>query len=376
MTQRCAYMNCGWSGPMSNAVVAAMSEQIEREASLGPEAGGVMNESQRAIAGRLREATATLLGADPAEVAITGNTTQGMNAALNGVGAGAGDVVVTTNIEHGGGIIPAYYLRERVGVDLRIVPIGASDSRGEIVERFSKAMEGGARAVLLSEISYATGQLLPLAEIVRLAHERGAVVIADGAQTAGQCPVDVQALGVDAYAITPHKWLCGPDGLGMLYVRRERIPQLQPTMLGLGEAVSYDDSGFFALDGARMSKFEVSTLSSALMAGALAAIQQYQASGPAAVWERVRELSGYALQRFEGLAGVTIRSARAAEARTGLFVFTVDGVDPDAVVSALREGGVVGRRTKDRDTARLCFHVYNTEAEIDRAAEIVARGFS
>lgn len=371
VTKRHAYMNCGWSGPLSNAVADAMRERVELETSLGPETGGVMNESASALSSELRAAAETLLGATPGSVAITANTTQGMNLALNGVGAGAGDVVVTTSVEHGGGIIPVYRLREASGVEMRIVPITAEDSAQTVVDRFAEAIDGRTRAVVLSEISYSTGQVLPVAEIARMAHAHEALVIADAAQTAGQAPIDVQALDVDAYAITTHKWLCGPDGMGMLYVRPERVGAIEPVMLGLGEAVQFDTAGSFALDASRVSKFEVSTRSGPLMAGALAAIRQHLDSGPEAVWERVRGLGRAALSRFERIPGVKIESSLRAETQSGLFLFSVNGVDPEVVMGRLREGGVIGRRTKNGDSLRLCFHVYNTDEEIERAAELV-----
>ena len=298
VTRHYAYMNCGWSGPLSTPVIEAMQDRLTLELAQGPTTRAVLDHRLECVE-RLRAGAARLVGADVDEIAITGNTTGGINMAVNGLRLGPGDGVVTSSVEHSGGIVPAYYLRRR-GADLRIVPLGAADAPGEIVERFARAIDTRTRLVLLSEISYSTGQRLPLQEITALAHEHGAAVVVDGAQTAGHLPLDVHTLAVDAYAMTSHKWLCGPDGLGMLYVRRDRIPDLEPTMVGGRAAATYDFEGGFEPEREHVTKFEVSTVSPALIAGAAAAITLYLDSGPAAVWgprARALPLRGRTLRR-------------------------------------------------------------------------------
>jgi L-cysteine/cystine lyase len=107
--------------------------------------------------------------------------------------------------------------------------------------------------------------LLPLRQIVEMAHARGATVVVDGAQTAGHVPIDVRATGVDAYAIPSHKWLCGPDGIGMLYVRRDRIADIDPVKVSMRAAASYDFDGHFEPQRNQVTKFEVSTMSTPTM---------------------------------------------------------------------------------------------------------------
>jgi len=193
--QSVAYMNCGWSGPVSRPVVEAMRRRLGDELRLGPATQGRMGEARQALADRLRAASASLLGVDADEIAITPNTTEGMNIGILGMDLGPDDRVVTSSGEHAGGILPAYHLRRRRGVDLRIVPIAATDSRAAMIDRFDAAIDHRTRLVALSEISFSTGQVLPLKEIVDLAHRRGALVVGDGAQTAGQSPLSLLRLG-------------------------------------------------------------------------------------------------------------------------------------------------------------------------------------
>ena len=249
-----------------------------------------------------------------------------------------------------------------------------ADAPGEIVERFARAIDRRTRLVLLSEISYSTGQRLPLQEITALAHAHGAAVVVDGAQTAGHLPLDVHTLAVDAYAMTSHKWLCGPDGLGMLYVRRDRIPDLEPTMVGGRAAATYDFEGGFEPEREHVTKFEVSTVSPALIAGAAAAITLYLDSGPAAVWDRVRVLCRYAEERFDAIPDVRVVSPRAEATRSGLFLFSVPQHDAARLSTYLeQDAAVVCRSVSQLNAVRLSLHVYNTEEEIDRAAAAIGR---
>ncbi|MEX2032226.1 MAG: aminotransferase class V-fold PLP-dependent enzyme, partial [Dehalococcoidia bacterium] len=210
--------------------------------------------------------------------------------------------------------------------------------------------------------------------LIERAHDVGAVMVVDGAQTAGHIPIDVHASGVDAYAVPSHKWLCGPDGLGLLYVRKDRIADLDPVKVGGRAAASYDFEGAFEPKRDDILKFEVSTMSTPTAAGMVASIEQYLGHGPQAVWDRVRALTEYAERRFEGIPRVEVTSPRSQETRTGLFLFKAGDLDPTALAPWLwSEGEIVCRSVKQAGSVRLSLHVYNNEADIDRTAEYVER---
>ena len=372
-TKRYRYLNAGFSGARTTAVGDAMKRRIDLEEEYGPTTKNVMDD-RADLTKRLRVAAAQMMGADVDEIAITQNTTEGVNIGVNGVSLKSGDRVVTTNIEHGGGMIPAYWTRRKYGTEVTIVPIENDNGSGEMIERFDQAIDDRTRLVILSEISYASGQTLPLAEIVKLSHARGATVVVDGAQTGGHIPIDAHALGVDVYAIPSHKWLCGPDGLGMLYVRRDRIADLDPVKVSGRAAASYDFAGHFEAKQGDVTKFEVSTNSTPVVAGTLVAVEQYLESGSQAVWDRVRALTRYAEDRIGGIAGVELTGGRTEATRSGLFFFAVPGVDPAFITGYLQgEAQVVCRSVKQVGSVRLSLHVYNTEVEVERVAELVAK---
>lgn len=365
------YLNSGWSGPMSEPVAAAMRDYLDLELRFGPTTRRVLAERTE-VDHRYRAAIARMIGAEPEEVAVTGNTTEGLNIAINGLSYKPGDGVVTTTIEHSSGVVPAYYLRERYGCELSFVACHADDSDGAIMERFAGAIDDRTRIVIISEISYSTGQLLPLAQIVELAHRHGAQVVVDGAQTAGHIPIDVRASNVDYYAFPSHKWLCGPDGLGAVFIRRDLIHALEPTKVGGHAASSYDLEGSFQPNRDDVTKFELSTTSGVLVAGSLAATEQYLESGPLAVFDRVRELNRYAEQRFIGIPKVTITSPTRDDARTGLFAFAVAGEEAARVSAYLQQQErVVSRYVHEFNAVRLSLHVFNSEADVDLVASVI-----
>jgi len=350
-----------------------MRRRIDLELADGPLTRHVQ-EDKVAITDRLREVGARLLGADVGEIALTGNTTEGVNIAVNGTAIHPGDRVVTTSIEHGGGMIPAYWAREKRGAELAIVRLSEQDGPGGVLEKFDQALGDRAAMVILSEISYATGQVLPMQRLVELAHDRGATVIVDGAQTAGHIPLDVHAMGVDAYAVPSHKWLCGPDGFGLLYVRKDRIADIDPVKVSGRLAAEYNFEGKFVPKTDDIAKFEVSTMSAPVAAGTVAAIEQYLAHDPQAAWDRVRELTAIAERRFEGIPGVEIASPRSEDCRSGLFFFRPTGHAPADVVAWLWDhGNVVCRAVPQAGAVRLSLNVYNNEDDIEHTAALVER---
>jgi len=374
--ERTTYLNCGFSGPLSLDVAAAMQRRLDLEVQDGPLSRHVQ-EDKTAIMDRLRQAGARMMGADPEEIAVTGNTTEGVNIAVNGTALQPGDRVVTTSIEHGGGMIPAYWARERRGADLAIVQLSADDGPGAMIEKFDQALGDRAAMVIVSEISFATGQTLPMDSLIDLAHSRGATVIIDGAQTAGHIPIDVHASGVDAYAVPSHKWLCGPDGLGLLYVRKDRIADIDPVKVSGRLAKEYDFDGHFVPKTDDIAKFEVSTMSTPTAAGMLAAVDQYLEHGPEAVWNRVRELTATAEQRFARIPGAEVASPRSDETRSGLFLFRAGDLDPAGLVAWLwDEGRVVCRAVPQTKAVRLSLNVYNNEDDIERTATLVERAIA
>jgi selenocysteine lyase/cysteine desulfurase len=365
------YANSGWQGPAPRAVIEAVRRTFEME-SEAPTAPPV-NERRLDVFRQARAAMARLIGASPEEVTLQQNTTEGINIVTGGLGLKPGDEVITCSLEHPSVVVPFYYTREKFGAGCKVVRLSAGDSDAEVLAKFEEAMTPATRLVMLSHVPYASGQVLPARGIADLAHERGAHVLLDVAQSAGQMPLDVRDLGCDFVAFPGHKWLLGPAGTGALYVRRDLIERLAPGRVGHRASESYNFRGDFRPKGDTIDKFELTTVSVPLLAGLVAAVEFIEGIGPHAIWERTRHLGRYATHRLGRLPDLRFVSARDEESvGSGLVSFSLPNVPPAVLTACLWERGrVVARTVPDAACSRLSLHVFNTEAEVDRALEIV-----
>ena len=212
------YLNTGSLGPIPAEAAAAMAEVAERELRVGRAHVDAFPESLERMA-EARAAVAAVLTTDPSTIAITHSATDGINAVAAAIDWAPGDVAVTTRLEHPGGLGPLYALRAR-GIETRFVDIGGGDDDERTLREIDAALSGRVRLFVVSHVAWTTGAILPVAALVELAHQRGAIVVIDGAQSVGAVAVDVEAIGADAYAVAGQKWLLGPEGMGALHVRR------------------------------------------------------------------------------------------------------------------------------------------------------------
>jgi L-cysteine/cystine lyase len=239
-------LNTGSVGPLPAETAAAMAEMADLERDRGRADFPYYLELVQRI-DEARAGVAAVLGADLDEIALTHATTDGMNTGTWSLDWAPGDVAVTTTHEHAGGLGPLYALQQRLGVVLRFAEFDGSASEAEVLAAFDRAIVPGTRLVSTSHVLWTTGMVMPIERIAALAHERGAIVIVDGAQAAGAMPVRVGDLGVEMYSLPAQKWLLGPEGMGALWVRRDWIPNLRPTFASHFSFASYDSQGGYEL---------------------------------------------------------------------------------------------------------------------------------
>jgi len=238
--QEMTYVNTGWSGPSPRVAVDAIKERIDLEMTQGPTSPDVY-QSGREIQAKLRETFAQMVNASPEEICVTRNTTEGLNIVLNGLPWREGDEIITCDLEHSSVLIPAYYQQRRHGALVKVLPFAPDENQESILEKISAAISERTRLVFLSHVQYSSGLRMPVKEIRRLTKDRGALLLLDGAQAAGQVPLDMAEMDCDFYSLPAQKWLLGPEGVGALYIRRDLIPQVEPTYVAGRAVVSHTD---------------------------------------------------------------------------------------------------------------------------------------
>jgi L-cysteine/cystine lyase len=364
--ERVTYLNTGTSGPLPRAVTSAMAQAVLDQAA-SPRTGRAYSELVASTKQAGREAVAGLLGCLPTEIALTHNTTEGMNFVTLGVNWVQGDEAVTTNVEHPGALLPLWIVKERYGVTVKTADLmsGPSDPVDAVVRLFSSRT----KLVSLSHVSFSTGELLPVAEIAEAARQRGVLVLVDGAQSFGAMPLDVKALGADFYSVPGQKWLCGPEGTGALYSAQESVSQIRTTFASYGTVDGYNDYGGMLVkeDGRR---FEQGTMHLPDLVGQAAAAR-WLAEEVGEDWahERIRRLAEMARRRLSALDGVEVVTG---DRHVGLVTFGVGKADPELVVADLAGRGVLVRSIRRPYAVRMSLGFFNTESEVHTAVDALA----
>lgn len=336
-----AYLNAGTDGPLPAAAVAGAAAELRREA----ESGRAQRHFERRgeLTGLLRSAYAALLGCAAEDVALTTCTTEGMALVLDGTRFGPGDEILTSDEEHPGLLGGLAAVRERHGVAIRMVPLA------EIAESVGPRT----RLVACSHVGWMSGSLAPAA-----LGELDIPVLLDGAQGVGAVPVDVRALGCDAYAGAGQKWLCGPDGTGMLYVSPALREQLEVGRRGYANLAD-PGAGLDARLHEDARRFDALALSAETLACALGALRVLDEAGWPAIHARSRELASLLVERLRARGREV-----APRAQTTLVSFTSS--DPVAERGRLANQGVVLRDIPGRPWLRASVGAWNDEGDIER----------
>jgi selenocysteine lyase/cysteine desulfurase len=338
-----AYFNAGSNGPVPRPALDAVAESLRSQAEEGRGDRAHFEENSRRI-DELRGRIAALLGCETAEVALTGSTTDGVNAVLLGLDLQAGDDVLTSDEEHPGVLAPLAALRERRGVRVRVAPF--AELPGEVRPE--------TRLVACSHVSWRTGAVV---DAPRLA-ATDALVLLDGAQGLGAVPTDIGELGCEFYAASGQKWLCGPNGLGYLYVREELAKSLPPPWPNYG--VLADTTSPFELDlhpDAR--RFSIGFPAPHHVEWALAALEV---------------LEGASLARGQRLAArLAERLGDGVAPRGRSTLVSWEDADPEAAVERLRSDGFVVRHLPGTPYVRASVGAWNSEDEVERLAAAATR---
>ena len=345
--ERLAYFNAGSNGPVPQPALDAVAGSLRLQADEGRGDRAHFEENARRI-DELRMRIAGLLGCVTAEVALTGSTTDGVNAVLLALDLQAGDDVLTSDEEHPGVLGPLAALRDRRRVRVRRVP----------VEDLPSEVRPETKLVACSHVSWRTGRVVDAPALAAT----DALVLLDGAQGLGAVPTDVTELGCDFYAASGQKWLCGPNGLGYLYVPEALAAALPPPWPNYG--VLADSTSPFDLHlhpDAR--RFSIGFPAPHQIEWAHAALDALEEAGIDAVHARATELAAALAERLAGRVAPRGRST----------LVSWDDDDPEAAVERLRGEGFVVRHLPGTPYVRASVGAWNTEEEVVRLAAAATR---
>jgi cysteine desulfurase/selenocysteine lyase len=354
VTERWAYMNHAAVAPVSRRAAAAMQGAVEDVCRHGL----VHHRHWYQVYDGLRGAAARLVGADPGEIAILKNTTEGLAVVANGLDWRPGDVVVGVEGEFPANYYPWQNLEKR-GVKTRWVPQREGCIELEDLDRACQ----GARLLAISYVQYLGGFRIDLEAVGEICARRGCLFVLDAIQGLGVFPVDVRRAKIHALAADGHKWLLGPEGCAILYVASELIPQIEPVELGWWSVANRDYQARDSTPRPGAARYECGTLNTAGCYGLAAAIELLLEIGVERIGPRVASLAGRIAAGVVG-RGYRMLTRPEGEAASGIVAFRKDGVDAVAAVKHLGEQGIVVAPRSG--WIRASPHFYVSEEEVER----------
>jgi cysteine desulfurase/selenocysteine lyase len=373
------YLDSAASAQKPRAVIDAMAHAMTHSyANVHRGLHTLANETTEAYEAA-RRVVAGFIGADEQEIVFTKGGTEAINLVASGLGPSlkAGDEIVLSEMEHHANIVPWHFLRERQGIVLKFAPV-TDDGRLD-VDAFKGLLTGRTRVVALSHMSNVLGTVNPVAELTRLAHDAGALVLLDGCQAIVHQSVDVKALDVDFYVFSGHK-LYGPTGIGALYGKAERLAALPPYQGGgemIGnvtlEAITYADPPH---------RFEAGTPPILEAIGLGAAIDWLGGLDRDAIAAHEHALYARVRERLNGANWLTVLGE--APGKGAILSFTVEGAHAHDVAQILDRYGVavragthcaepLMRRFGVTSSARASFALYNTHEEADAFVDALTK---
>lgn len=368
------HFNNAGSALMPQPVLDATVAYLNEEAQIG---GYETADRQEARLERVYGAAAELLNCDPAEIAFIENATRAWDMAFYGIPLQAGDRILTARAEYASNVIAFLQVAEQRGVAVEVVP---STESGELsVAALEEMLDERVKLIAITHVPTNGGLVNPAAAIGKVARDAGALYLLDACQSVGQLPVDVQEIGCDMLSTTGRKYLRGPRGTGLLYVREEVLPILEPPMLDLHAATWTAPDQYVMRDDAR--RFENWERNYAGQVGLATALDYALGWGMDAIWARIQALANRLRAGLRAIPGVTVTDIGAEQG--GIVTFTVDGIPADAVKQALAEQAINVTTSSTSSTrfdmearglsllVRSSVHYYNDEAEVDRFCDAI-----
>ena len=371
-----------------NAAGSALPSQRTLDATLGhlkleAEIGGYeAADRARDTLNGFYPSVARLIGAQEGEIAFIENATRAWDMAFYSLDFKPGDRILTCVSEYSSNYISYLQVAKKTGAEIVVVP---DDKHGQIdLGALERAIDRRTKLVSISHVPTQGGLVQPAEAVGKITNDAGVMYILDACQSVGQLPVDVKRIGCDFLSMTGRKYLRGPRGTGFLYAKARTTSHIEPVFLDNHAARWTDDNAYTVVGDAK--RFENWERYFAGVIGMKAAADQANELGIDAIWTRLRELADGLRARLSTLKGVTLTDL--GQVKGAIVTFAVAGADHNALKMALRQKAInVSVSTQFssrldlkgrglRDVLRASVHVYNTEAELDRFVEELAKAYS
>jgi L-cysteine/cystine lyase len=358
------YFNYGGTGPMPKGAMDAIIQAQAQIQDIGPFSLDTYYWIQPQIA-KARNTISQTLNTPTSTITLTDNVTVGCNIAMWGIDWHPGDSILLSDSEHPGIVAAAQEIGRRFAVEILYCPIQATLNQGDPVQVIAQSLKPSTRLVVLSHILWNTGQVLPLDKIVEVCHENESLLLIDAAQSAGVLPLNLTELGVDFYAFTGHKWLCGPPGVGGLYVSPAAREKLHPTFIGYAGIITDERSHpvDWLPDGRR---YEVSTIATPLYIGLSEAIAIHDQWGNTVQrYEQICLNSKYLWEKLSQLS--QLACLKNSPPQSGLVSFKLNGdLNNLDLVKFLEARKILTRTIANPPCVRISVHYLTLESEIDQ----------
>jgi cysteine desulfurase/selenocysteine lyase len=366
------YINTAAASAPPRQVVNAIMDYLQKTASLGPYLPAFRKDVYQKI-DETRVKAGSFIGAKATEIAFVKNGTEGINFIANGLPWEEGDEIILADIEFHSNYTPWLKLRDTRKVSLRIIK---TDESGVIdVNLIAKQITKRTKLITVSHLPNASGALQEVEQICKLAKENDVLTLINASQTLGLVPIDVKELDCDFLTACGRKWLRGPEGSGILYIRESMVDSIEPTLVGWGgTSWDFETNDYHYSSTAKRVEAGCPIVPSILGLGA--AIDYAQNVGQENIFKKVAALTEYAVNQLSTIEGISIYGPQDIKNRLGIIPFNVKGLHPDRITAYLEEKKVIIESgTFMANTllqqygidkmARLSPHYFNTEEEID-----------
>ena len=359
----------GYASPSPRVVTEALVRYIwEQEQN----PYGVFVDKARDRVGTVKKSVARLFGSSPDEIALVRNTTEALKTVLYGIPLKPGDEVLTTTHDYSSMLHALRDREQKEGIKLVEVPVPfPAGSMDELVKVIADGITSRTRVILVSHVTYTTGQVFPIRRISDLAHRHGIEVVVDGAHAVGQLDFKVSELGCDYYGTSLHKWLSAPKGTGMLYMKREHVEKIEP-LYGPTRSLRFNPL-------TSMQKYEsVGTQPHPPFLAIGEALAFHNAIGPKRKEERLRYLKDYWAERLRKHPRIRLYTSTVPEMSCCIAGVGIEGADPTGMRDYLwnehhvrTSRGRYDREDTGRTWVRITPNLYTTLPELDYFCDVM-----